>query len=383
MPPVDQERDLPDLHTEITQRNLHRLTLVWSILLPVHLAHVVIFWPYTQNPTTSTEIWRNGVLLIHGSAVLFDTSLLLLRFLLTRPKARPRTVARHLPGVSLVGYLLVGAALAIVDQHITTALTPLLIATLGSAVFNVVRPVVALPAYGITLLLFLVGAGRVQTDPDLLLTMRVNGFTLLSLGMALALFQWRNHLRLLRQQHRIRMQQRQLEAKNRELALLATRDPLTGLLNRYEFNRQAEGELGHRHASGMKAFLVMLDVDYFKRINDTYGHPTGDVVLTGVAQVLDRTLGGSAIIGRLGGEEFAVLLSVSSALEANRVAEQLRTEIGKASFTVRGAVIQVTISLGVAQLPDGVADGLARAYRAADDALYRAKHGGRNRVQMA
>lgn len=168
-----------------------------------------------------------------------------------------------------------------------------------------------------------------------------------------------------------------------QLRRQATQDSLTGLSNRRHFFAQGEIELARVRRYGAALSLLMLDVDHFKRINDSHGHKAGDIVLRQLSTTLRETLRPVDVIGRLGGEEFAVLLPGTKLAEAIEVAERLR-EIIAASEVKReaGLPLRFTVSIGVVSLeqPDSNLDTLLSL---ADRALYQAKAGGRNRVCVA
>jgi diguanylate cyclase (GGDEF)-like protein len=164
---------------------------------------------------------------------------------------------------------------------------------------------------------------------------------------------------------------------DRKMLHLATVDSLTGLLNRHAFFAQAQA-LRQRPAGAAQMALLMLDLDHFKRINDRFGHATGDDALRLFAQAVQGVLAGRGILGRLGGEEFALALAAPLE-EAFHVAEQLRVAVTDARLAAGGDAVTLTVSIGVAALASGEAlnAGLARA----DQALYDAKRAGRNCVQ--
>jgi diguanylate cyclase (GGDEF)-like protein len=172
-------------------------------------------------------------------------------------------------------------------------------------------------------------------------------------------------------------ERRQLEA---ELRRLATTDALTGILNRAQFFLRAQHELerAHRHHQAMT--VLMLDIDYFKRINDTYGHFIGDEVLKHVAAELRACMPGADLLGRLGGEEFAIILPEADGQAGLQIGERLRARIA-GSPTVQGdRTISVTVSIGLATVCDN--DGkIEHALARADAMLYAAKTGGRNQVR--
>jgi len=161
----------------------------------------------------------------------------------------------------------------------------------------------------------------------------------------------------------------------------ASTDPLTGLPNRSVFDARLAGIIGVFDRYSRPFSVVALDVDHFKRVNDTYGHETGDRVLRHVAELIRQTVREVDLPARIGGEEFVVLLPETPLRQAAEAAERLRCVLETRPLVVNGSPLPVTASLGVAACPDtpNPADVLA----AADAALYRAKDGGRNRVETA
>ncbi|MFD2265097.1 diguanylate cyclase [Lacibacterium aquatile] len=164
---------------------------------------------------------------------------------------------------------------------------------------------------------------------------------------------------------------------------LAAHDQLTGLLNRGAFRDRAISELANLVMSGGPSAVLMLDIDRFKSINDTYGHAAGDQALTGFAQRASGCLRAGDAIGRLGGEEFCVMLPGCSQLEAHATAERIRAAIARTPIALNAKQsITVTVSVGLAYTAtsqENFDDLLLRA----DEALYRAKQAGRNRIEAA
>lgn len=167
-----------------------------------------------------------------------------------------------------------------------------------------------------------------------------------------------------------------------ELKRIAATDPLTGLYNRRRYEELFRQELRRIDRYGGTISLLVMDLDHFKHINDTYGHATGDRVLKDAADLFLRQLREVDIVGRLGGEEFIVLLPDIGKSEAAVVAERLRGKIGDLRFYANNETFRVTATIGIAQFETGdrgIEDLIVRA----DDALYRGKAGGRNRVVSA
>lgn len=162
----------------------------------------------------------------------------------------------------------------------------------------------------------------------------------------------------------------------------ASVDPLTKLPNRRVFERAADrcaDEAGNR---GRPFSIIMLDVDHFKKINDTWGHNVGDTVLSRVADLIRRTVRKTDIAARYGGEEIIILLPDTEERQASTVAEKIRHAIQSEDLIVANTAIKVTVSIGVAAVESGTTDVRA-TIEAADKALYRAKGAGRNRVELA
>ncbi|MFA6280403.1 MAG: diguanylate cyclase [Bdellovibrionales bacterium] len=167
-----------------------------------------------------------------------------------------------------------------------------------------------------------------------------------------------------------------------ELFHQANTDELTGISNRRSFMNQAEQEIRRARRFGRGLSIIMMDLDHFKRVNDTFGHAVGDVTLGTVVRASLESLRESDIMGRLGGEEFAVLLPETELQAASEVAGRLLAHIRETPIAMAEGTIQCTTSLGVAQLrptDSTIDDLLVRA----DVALFRAKEAGRNRVEIA
>lgn len=173
---------------------------------------------------------------------------------------------------------------------------------------------------------------------------------------------------------------KEMEQQLRDLAM---HDPLTGLFNRRSFMEAMDSEYGRvRRQPHYSTGILMLDIDHFKHVNDTYGHAVGDDILKAFAYTITDNLRENDIFGRLGGEEFAILLPDTDLDGSAQVAEKVRAGVAAMRVQSDNHTIGITTSVGVAMLsasekrPDGA---LARA----DAALYRAKQGGRNRVEQA
>jgi diguanylate cyclase (GGDEF)-like protein len=178
------------------------------------------------------------------------------------------------------------------------------------------------------------------------------------------------------------LEDRLVEARE-EMRFKATHDPLTGLLNREAILEHMERELMRTAREGSSTTVLMADVDHFKAVNDSYGHPAGDEVLREVARILLRSCRGYDRVGRYGGEEFLVVLSNCDTEVSLGRAEEIRRSVEAASIETVDASVHITASLGVfttLNSPDLSADEVLRE---TDLALYRAKREGRNCVRLA
>ncbi|WP_434533390.1 diguanylate cyclase [Amycolatopsis carbonis] len=170
-----------------------------------------------------------------------------------------------------------------------------------------------------------------------------------------------------------------------QLQVAAVTDEKTGLLNTAGWHDLATREFtrARRRGPGSEFAVLMIDLDHFKRINDTYGHLTGDEVLAAVAVAIAEAVRQSDTVGRFGGEEFVVLLPATGGTPVLAIAERVRVAVGELSVVVGGTarVSGLSVSVGVAGYPDA-GDTLDQVLRSADAALYRAKDAGRNRVAV-
>lgn len=174
---------------------------------------------------------------------------------------------------------------------------------------------------------------------------------------------------------------RQLEHSLHRIEDMANRDYLTGVHNRRHFMSLLETELQRSARNGRAFCLVMLDLDWFKSINDRFGHPVGDVVLQRLCLLAGDNLRAIDQVGRIGGEEFAILLPDASLDSGYTTIDRLRAAVHAYDWQQVADGLQVSFSAGVAAY--GAGDSVHMMIKRADDALYEAKHAGRNRVQQA
>ncbi len=175
---------------------------------------------------------------------------------------------------------------------------------------------------------------------------------------------------------------RQIEAKNRLLEELALTDPLTGLPNRRAIEGWSARQLSGAARHGFSLWAVLMDLDHFKSVNDTYGHDAGDTVLKKFGEVLRANTRLSDICGRIGGEEFLLVLTHADEKSVRVVVERIRKHLAGERFVWNGATVQVTASFGIAGFSGKQAPEFNQLVAQADEALYRAKDQGRNRIEL-
>jgi len=180
---------------------------------------------------------------------------------------------------------------------------------------------------------------------------------------------------------RLEQQQDALEKQQEELERLARTDPLTGLLNRRSFFAEASRELHWVQRTGHPAVVISFDLDHFKTINDTRGHAAGDASLRAISDMLRGERRGTDVVGRLGGEEFAIVVRDTDVDCGRRLAERLRAAVAALDVHHDGEAISLTASFGVTQVRSSDVD-LDDAIKRADGAMYTAKRLGRDRVEI-
>lgn len=367
--------------------NLQRLAGTYALLVPLTLAHVLLLQPGEAPATPPPEwLWKQQLVTAHGAMAVLSAALgiglwLLLRYL-PGGKLTLKRVVELLACATGLGFALTVVA---IDQRVTSNITPFLVACLLAATLLRLRPGMGLLLYGVAGGGFWWGMELSQANPQLRLSNQVNGLTVVSIGWLVSVSLWQQRLKVDRLLAELRSSRDHLQQQQRRLRQLAVRDALTRTWNRSEFRRLAERELalGQRHLHDTS--LILLDLDRFKHINDAWGHPVGDAVLVAAANVLREGVRGSDEVGRLGGEEFVVLLPQTSLDAAQALAERLRQQLE--ALQCPPVDVAITASFGVACLPGWprlpVADAFERLYSAADSALYGAKRKGRNQVEVA
>lgn len=365
---------------EIAQINFRRLYFSAWIALAVNLIHVLWFYLDLSKSNKIEYKWRVGVILAHGimALTMFLGAVLLLWY---KNKKIPIKYKKLILLTFASTIILAGIFLAAIDQLVTTSISPLFTSISIVALVFLIPPKHSLIIYGMSYLLFFVIQAMYQTDQAILLSNRVNGVSMVGIGIVISNILWRYHLANLLFQQKISEQKELLEKQNEELKLYAYYDSLTKLLNRRSMESLLKSELDRIQRYQNHSCIIILDLDYFKDVNDTYGHPIGDLLLIEIADLLKNELRSADQIARWGGEEYLVFLPHVSYLQGVKVAEKLRESIEKKQFLLNEFDVHITASFGVVELNHHTNNTLEIAYKEVDRSLYRAKELGRNRVE--
>ena len=287
---------------------------------------------------------------------------------------------RWLPVFTVAASIGFSVMITAVDQWVTPNITPFFIACIVSGLVIYLRPEVAAGLFFTAWLLFSTLLGMTQQNPEVLLSNRINGLSVCVIGFCISMLMWRKFTTIAVQKHQLEKAHSELQLKQRELERLTRQDGLTGLFNRNTFVELSNNELRRSKRQGSSTTILLLDLDHFKRINDTWGHPAGDAVLRHVAQTMVSSVRSTDLVGRLGGEEFIVLLPHTSAEAGRKIAEKIRQRLEVSELRWEGARIAVTASIGLAGTSADENREFDSLYTEADKALYLAKQRGRNRV---
>lgn len=369
---------------EATQVSLRRLSIATWLVVALNLVYAVWFLGFQLGSAApASRLWIVMVGLAHAVCAVVLTALGLSAHWLNRlPKAgQSYLLALHVAMVTVA--LTLGAALSVADQLVAANTTMFALISLAVAMLSLMRPALSAAIFLSIYLVFFFCVSLTQPDPQLLAISRSHAFAATLVSLMTSSLMWRQYVQSTLLAWEVQSAQVALTAKQAELEYLATHDSLTGLLNRREFMRQLEQERIRVLRHPAPTSLVMVDLDFFKRINDTYGHPAGDMVLVAVAGALAQSVRKSDVLARLGGEEFILLLPNTDLAGASGVAEKLLTQIRALSIPFANTQLRITASLGVSSLASGAEQDPDALYSAADKALYLAKHTGRDRVELA
>ncbi len=365
---------------ECAALNMKRVCYTSLAAIPVHIFIILQFIFTKTGGSVSRLMWHNSIILAHSSLLLF----MIIAFFLTYWMSKKRNSHKAASAITYVfsaALLFAGAVIVAIDQLVLTSITPFLLVCIIVGSLYYIRPPLALILFVLAYTAFYFLVKTTVALPDVfLLNHRANGLSAAGLGFVISLLFWRANATNINQRNHIKVQQEALEKANKALEQLAFSDSLTGLPNRRFFDEALQREAAAMARKGHASSLILLDLDYFKNINDTYGHYVGDTALKQVSQLFKASLRTTDLICRLGGEEFLLLLPETNITGALAAAEKLRKQLERHVFKADGISIRITASFGVMKFTPEVLNN-PNYFTPADNALYRAKLNGRNRVE--
>lgn len=371
--------DLDHVRDEAALVAVLRFRAFSALTFGVNLAYMAYFWWLLPNSGPAGR-FNMAIGWIHCICAAGVTVLWVLSNHIRQTPA-PSTALVQLAQLLFSSWILAfGVALSVADQWVGSNTSNYVMITLFVGMLALLRPMAALLLYGLTYAVLHQALALTQTDPAMLAMARSHSFTGTLMSLAASIVMWRQFAMATVLRRQLTQSNDNLEKKQQELSYLATHDPLTGLRNRRAFLQEAEHELSRALRYPCETGVLVADLDHFKRVNDLHGHPAGDAVLKHFAHLLKAQLRESDIAARLGGEEFIVLLPGTGASGTAVVAEKIRHAIEAEPVRHGGEVIAITVSIGVSCLPAHSACTIEALYAQADQALYAAKTGGRNRV---
>lgn len=355
--------------------NTQRLFYLSIIAIPLRIINISLITSSASHDTQILKVWSQGITASHFILLIFMIGFFLATLKL-RKRTEPNTAVFVLQYLSVIVIMAAGIAIVTIDQLVTNNITPFLLTCIVCGTVFLIRPLISFIIYSATYLTYYFLIALTITNQEMLLSNRVNGITAIGIGLLLSIILWNYSYTNITQKRRIEMQQKQLEQ-------MAYYDSLTDLPNRRLFEKLIEQELASMHRHGHESVVIMLDIDDFKSINDTYGHPVGDEILRQLAHLLNSNIRKYDTVCRFGGEEFIILMPKTS-LEGGAVfAERLRKLIMEEKFIVGSITLQITCSFGVSLLSVNDGQDSENYYFLADKSLYVAKHSGKNRVEIA
>ena len=376
-------RERQGLQAQATLTTLHRFRAMLPLIVPLHLGLSVWFAAY-EAPVgqAALQVWASAQWFLHMSmfgAVLIAGACSHLVLSKDDPSSRVAVLLQAVVVGLYFGYAMLSA---LEDVRIGTGMPVFAMVMVGIAAMSLMGPV-------FSGLVFLVGCGLFAAmiagaglEPWLLSSLYLQLFSSMLISMALSVLVWIQFTSNTLLHRTLTLTNQDLQQKQQELEFLAGHDTLTGLYNRREFLRRTEMELARVARVPAPVALMMLDLDHFKRINDEHGHPVGDEVLRQVAAILNDAVRATDIVGRMGGEEFIVLLPNTTAAGAQLAAQKLLAAFRARPVELSQLQLSLTASVGVTALAPHQRATANALYLAADQALYLAKENGRNRIEF-
>ena len=365
------------VHGEAALESLRRFQRFIYVLLPAHLAFA---WQFDQYKAPSGQIglveWASTIATAHTVMAALGALVWLAITWHLRGRESANRISYGLVFGFSAAYIVFGSVLSLADVKVGAGagITSFLMASVLVGVAALMHPVLSASLFVGSYLYFQHAIGGLGLSTSQAASIQAVSVAIPLLAVLTSFTIWRQYVKAV-------LAQRELSARNIELEYLAQHDPLTGLNNRRYFTQEANAELARAHRARAPTSILIVDIDFFKKVNDQYGHPAGDLVLKEVAGVLLDTVRATDVVARLGGEEFIVLMPHTALDGAMALAEKLRSHVKNHPMHAEGQTLAVTISVGVSELTPAQKGNFEDLYFAADTALYAAKTQGRNRVE--
>ncbi len=364
---------------ELARINIKRIFPASICCIALNTAAIIMLvsLPHQNSLWRSRQIWINASMMVFILGLLIPIKAVI-------KKDEPGLFAKLAPYIGYIGLIFFSLASTANDQLITgNSITTYVIASLVSGVLFLIRPLHSIILYAGSYATLAVICSTAQVSDVIYTSNMINALTMTVLSAFLSVMLWHNNRTNVLQAYQIRTQQKLLEKTNINLHKMAYYDPLTDLPNRRYLNDILQKETALMMRKNYESCLIMLDLDYFKYVNDNHGHPVGDKLLVQISALLSQNIRKYDTICRLGGEEFMILLPQTDLDEAVAVAHKLLNVISSEPFVIDDKSVSITTSIGVSRLKKDADASLIDQYTHVDTALYKAKRDGRNCVRTA
>lgn len=354
--------------------NIRRTYYLSMIAIPLRLVNIYLFLSTDSYDTSVAKMWSRGIVTSHFVLLIFMIGF----FILTRKLKNHQEANKIMHALQYIVVIVImasGIAIVTIDQLVTSNITPFLLICIVCGAIFLIRPLISIIIYASSYTSYYFLLALTISNQEALLSNRVNGVTAVGIGFLLSLIMWNSNYTNISQKRRIEIQQKQLER-------MAYYDPLTDLPNRRLFDKLIKQEIYSMQRYDHVSIIIILDIDDFKNINDTYGHPVGDNMLIQIGDLIKANIRETDTVSRFGGEEYIILMPRTSLESGQAFAERLRKLIMEEQFIVGSTTIRITCSFGVSILSESNSD-IDDYYLLADKALYLAKQNGKNRVETA
>jgi diguanylate cyclase (GGDEF)-like protein len=367
------DNQLKQIQHTIKVQNWRRGQILFAVVLFFEILLIVFHDIPAIRALTYTAFIAWGYFLLHlmiGITVIIG--LVTICFFLRREPQRQFETKDVYSSIFILLLTVFLSLICGIDQKVNNQISVYIISLLVPGVLILIKPPENYFVYSVPHMLFIAGMFVFQADPVLRSAHIINGTVFFVCALVISRFIYENQVSHL-------IKNIKLEEANQKLSFFSAFDPLTKLSNRRNFEQQISKHEGSEIGK-LSAILMLMDIDNFKLINDQYGHPAGDEVLQEIAHIIQSNIRDIDLAARWGGEEFLLLIRNDSLEHGKQLGERLRKIIAESCFQYGGSVITTTVSIGVVLMPFLMDYDFQKAYHDVDQALYRAKQQGRNRV---